>query len=62
MGMYVPPYVKKKVAYGADQTEKVGAFRGERTVNVVPLIEMIELEKNGCIQKVGALELTKLKK
>ena len=26
MGMYVPPYVKKKGAYGADQTEKVGAF------------------------------------
>ena len=27
MGMYVPPYVKKNGAYGADQTEKVGAFR-----------------------------------
>ena len=35
MGMYVPPCVKKKGAYGADQTEKVGAFRGERTVKVV---------------------------
>ena len=29
MGMYMPPYVKKKGAYGADQTEKVGAFRAE---------------------------------
>ena len=29
MGMYVPPYVKKKGAYGADQTEKVGAFNGK---------------------------------
>ena len=37
MGMYVPPYVKKKGAYGADQTEKVAAFRAERTVKVVPL-------------------------
>ena len=26
----------KKGAYGADQTEKVGAFRAERTVKVVP--------------------------
>ena len=42
MGMNVPPYVKKKGAYGADKTEKVGAFRAERTVKVVPL-ELIEL-------------------
>ena len=50
MCMYVPPYVKKKGAYGADQTEKVGASRAERTVKVVPL-ELIELRKKGCIQK-----------
>ena len=42
MYMYVLPYVKKKGAYGAAQTEKVGAFRAERTVKVVPL-ELIEL-------------------
>ena len=27
--MHVPPYVTSKGAYGADQTEKVGAFRAE---------------------------------
>ena len=47
MGVYVPPYVKKKEAYGADQTEKVGDFRAEITVKVVPL-ELIELGKSGC--------------
>ena len=36
MGMYVPPYVKKKGAYGADQTEKGDAFRAERTVKLPP--------------------------
>ena len=46
MGMYVPPYVKMKGAYGADQTDKVSAFRAERTVKVVPL-ELIELGKMG---------------
>ena len=40
MGMYVPPYVKKNGAYGADKTEKVGAFRAERMVKVV-LLELI---------------------
>ena len=44
------PKLKKKGAYGADQAEKVGAFRAERTVKVVHL-ELIELGKNGCIQK-----------
>ena len=53
MGMYVPPYVEKKVAYyGADQTEKVGAFRAERTGKVVPL-ELIELGKMGDFRKSG---------
>ena len=62
IGIYVPPYVKKKGAYGADQTEKVGAFRADRTVKVVPL-ELIELLKNGCIQKKWVLlELIELKK
>ena len=42
MYMYVPPYVEKKGACRADQIEKVGAFRAERTVKVVPL-ELIEL-------------------
>ena len=49
---YVPPYVKKKGAYGADQTEKVGAFRAERMVKVVPL-ELIELGKMGAFRKSG---------
>ena len=35
-------------------TEKVGAFRAERMVKVVPL-ELIELGKNGCIQKKWVL-------
>ena len=62
MGIYVPHYVKKKGAYGADQIEKVGAFRAERTVKAVPL-ELIELGKNGCIQKKWVLiELIELKK
>ena len=52
MGMYVPPYVKKKEAYGADQTEKEGAFRAERMVKVVPL-ELIELGKMGAFRKSG---------
>ena len=46
MGMYVPLYVKKMGAYGADQTEKVGAFRA------VPL-ELIELGKMGAFRKSG---------
>ena len=50
MGMYVPTYVKKKGAYGADQIEKVCAFRAERTVKVVPL-ELIELGKMGAFRK-----------
>ena len=41
-----------KRAYGADQTEKVGAFRAERTVRVVPL-ELIELGKMGAFRKSG---------
>ena len=62
MGMYVPLYVKKKVAYGADQTEKVGAFRAERTVKIVPL-ELIELGKMGAFRKKWVLlELIELKK
>ena len=52
MGMYVPPLVKKKGVYGADQTEKVGAFRAERMVKVVPL-ELIELGKMGAFRKSG---------
>ena len=52
MGMYVPPYVKKKGAYGTDQTEKVCVFRTERTVKVVPL-ELIELGKMGAFRKSG---------
>ena len=55
MGMYVPPYVKKKGAYGAHQTEKVGAFRAERTVKVVPL-ELIELGKMGAFRKSGCFK------
>ena len=52
MGMYVPPEVKKRGgAYGADQIEKVGAFRAKRTVKVL-LLELIELGK---MEKVGAL-------
>ena len=59
----MPPHVKKKVAYGADQTEKVGAFRAERTVKVVPLELSDRTGENGCIQKKWVLlELIKLKK
>ena len=53
--MYVPPYAKKKGTYGADETEKVGAFRAERTVKVVPL-ELIELGKVGAFQKSGCFK------
>ena len=49
MGMYVPPYVKKKGAYGTDQTEKLGASRAKRTVNVD------RTGKKGCIQKKWVL-------
>ena len=56
MGMYVPPYVKKKGACGADQTEKGGDFRAESTVKVVPL-ELVELGKRWVL-----LELIELKK
>ena len=35
-----------------DQTEKVGAFRAERTVKVVPL-ELIELGKMSAFRKSG---------
>ena len=60
--MYVPPYVEKKVAYyGADQTEKVGAFRTERTGKVVPL-ELIELGKWVISQKVGAFRANRNEK
>ena len=59
MGMYVPPYVKKKGAYGADQTEKVGAFRDERSCTFIA----DQTGKNGCIQKKWVLlELIELKK
>ena len=51
MGMW-PLYVKKKGAYGADQTETVGAFRAERTVKVV-LLKLIELGKMGAFRKSG---------
>ena len=62
MGTYVPPYVKMNGAYGADQTEKLGAFRAERTVKVVPL-ELIELGKMGAFRKKRVLfELIELKK
>ena len=44
------PRLKKKGAHGADQTEKLGAFRAERTVKVVPL-ELIELGKMGAFRK-----------
>ena len=36
----------------ADQTEKVGAFRAERTVKVVPL-QLIKLGKKGAFRKSG---------
>ena len=50
-------YVKKKGAYGSDQTEKMGAFRAKRTIKVVPF------GKNGCIQKkVGALGANRTEK
>ena len=42
----------KKGAYGADQTEIVGAFRAERTGKVVPLV-LIELGKMGAFRKTG---------
>ena len=51
MGMYVPHEVKKG-GLTADQTEKVGAFRAERTLIVVPL-GMIELGKIGAFGKSG---------
>ena len=54
MGMYVPPYVKMKRAYGAYKTEKVGAFRAERTVKVVPL-ELFELGKMGAHTRTALL-------
>ena len=50
MYMYVLPYLKRKGAYRADQTEKVGTFRAERTVKVVPL-ELIELGKMDAFRK-----------
>ena len=46
-------YIEKKGSYGADQTEKIGAFRAERTIKVVPL-ELIELGKWVHSGKVGA--------
>ena len=49
MGMYVPPYVNMKGAYGADQTEKVSAFGAKRTVKVVSL-ELTELGKLGAFR------------
>ena len=52
LDIYVPPKVKKKGAYGAYQTEKMGAFRAERKVKVVPL-ELIELRKWVHSEKVG---------
>ena len=52
IGMYVPPYVKKKGAYGADQTEKVGAFRAERTV-IHLVVQLIKLGKMGAFRKNG---------
>ena len=67
MGMYVPTYVKKKWAYGADQTEKVGTFRAERTVKVIELEKMGTFKKGGSFRanrtdKVGALRANKTKK
>ena len=50
MGMYVPSYVKK-----------VGAFRAERTVKVVPL-ELIELGKRVHSEKVGAFRANRTEK
>ena len=38
---------KKKGAYGADQTETVGAYRAERMVKVV---ELIELKRKGAFR------------
>ena len=52
MVMYVQPMLKRRGPYGADQTEKVGAFRAERTVKVVPL-EVIELGKMSAFRKGG---------
>ena len=55
MGKYVPPYVKKKGAYGAAyKAEKVGAFRAKRTVKVVP-IELFELGKMGAHTRTALL-------
>ena len=51
----------KEGAYGADQTEKVGAFRAERTVKVVSL-EPFKLGKMGAFrEKWVLLELIELK-
>ena len=57
----------KKRAYGADQTEKVGAFRDERMVKVVPLEKWVHSEKVGAFranrtEKVGAFRANKTKK
>ena len=57
----MPPSVKKKGGYGADQTEKVDAFRAERTVEVVPL-ELIKLGKRVHSEKVGAFRATQPEK
>ena len=51
----MPPYVKKKGAYGADKTEKVVAFRAERIVKVVPL-ELIKLGKIDAFRKSGCFQ------
>ena len=65
MGMYLPPYVKKKGAYGAGQpggqTEKVGAFRAETTVKLYTF-RADHTGENGCIQKVGAFRANRPEK
>ena len=44
------PMLKTKGAYGADQTEKVVAFRAERTVKVVELGKIGAFRKSGCFK------------
>ena len=57
MGMYVPPFVKKKGAYGADQTEK-GALRAGRSCTF--RAEWVHSEKVGVYSKKRGFTATTL--
>ena len=51
------PRLKRMGAYGADQTEKVVAFRAERMVKELCTFRADQTGKNGCIQKKWVLVL-----